>query len=74
MEAHLCHLKCPPASHIFFVDDVLLFMKAKKCQAFFLANVLDPFAKAAALKVNVMQFRVIFSIGVLPTKKGRLLI
>ena len=51
----------PSFSHVFFVDDLMLFVKAnaKNCEA--IIKVLDSFCKLAAQKVNLAKSRVLFS-------------
>ena len=52
---------CPSFSHVFFADDLMLFVKAnaKNCEA--IIEVLDTFCKLAGQKVNLAKSRVLFS-------------
>lgn len=49
----------PGLSHIFFLDDVLLFVKAKESQVKCLKEILDNFCKALGLKANEAKSKVL---------------
>jgi hypothetical protein len=51
----------PPISHLFFVDDVILFAKATNSQAKIIADILQHFSNCSGLKVNIMKSKVLFS-------------
>lgn len=51
----------PPLSHLFFVDDVLLFAKASASQATIIVEIFTRFASLYRLKVNVAKSKVFFS-------------
>ncbi|KAK4280376.1 hypothetical protein QN277_012007 [Acacia crassicarpa] len=51
----------PPISHLFFADDVVLFVEAAVNQAEEVRNCLDYFCMASGLKVNTTKTRVFFS-------------
>lgn len=47
----------PSISHLFFIDDCLLFTEAKSSQVQLVKEVLDIFCKASGLKVNLQKSR-----------------
>ncbi|KAK4270478.1 hypothetical protein QN277_023510 [Acacia crassicarpa] len=51
----------PPLSHLFFADDIVLFVEASVFQAEEVKNCLDTFCMASGLKVNASKTRVFFS-------------
>jgi len=53
----------PQISHLFFADDVLLFIKAKNAQIRFVADLFDRFSKASGLKINLSKSRAFYSTG-----------
>ncbi|KAE8733997.1 hypothetical protein F3Y22_tig00000910pilonHSYRG00040 [Hibiscus syriacus] len=54
----------PPLSHLFFVDDVVLFYQASLNQAKLLGAILDRFSRFSWHKVNSQKTRVFFSTNV----------
>ncbi|XP_057422473.1 uncharacterized protein LOC130716276 [Lotus japonicus] len=49
----------PDLSHLFFADDVLLFIKDKESQVKLLKEMLDNFCKASGLKVNEAKSKIL---------------
>lgn len=47
----------PPISHLFFVDDCILFTNAKSSHINLVKGVLDNFCKASGLNVNLQKSR-----------------
>lgn len=47
----------PLISHLFFVDDCLLFAQAKSNQVHLIKEELDAFCLASGLKVNIQKFK-----------------
>jgi len=47
----------PRLSHLLFVDDVLLFTKAKNSQCRFIIDLFDRFSKDSSLKINLSKSR-----------------
>lgn len=60
----------PGLSHLFFVDDVLLFVKAKNNQVKLLKEILDNFCRASGLKVNEAKSIFLAYMGMSPQKKS----
>lgn len=60
----------PGLSHLFFADDVLLFIKDKESQVKLLKEVLDNFCKASGLKVNEAKSKILAYSGITNQKKA----
>lgn len=60
----------PNISHLFIVDDILFFTKAKNSQISLISNVLFDFCKASGLKVNFEKSRIICSKYVCRARKN----
>lgn len=52
---------CPPLSHLFFADDLILFAKASVGQLRVVMNCLDTFCKASGQKVNHSKSKIFVS-------------
>lgn len=59
----------PGLSHLFFADDVLLFVKAKKSQVRLLKHMLDEFCLTSGLKVNASKSKILGSPRLSTAKK-----
>lgn len=62
----------PGLSHLFFADDVLLFVKAKASQVRLLRDMLDNFCKASGLKVSEAKSKILGYAGMSPQRKASL--
>ena len=62
----------PSFSHIFFVDDLLLFAKANSKNSKAIMDVLDHFYNLAGQKVNKSKSRILFSPNVARRRRRRL--
>nr|KYP72644.1 Putative ribonuclease H protein At1g65750 family [Cajanus cajan] len=62
----------PPISHLFFVDDVLIFAKAKPAQIRRVVVVLEKFCTTSGLKVNIQKSKALASRGVPTRRKNKI--
>lgn len=62
----------PRISHLFFVDDVLLFTKAKPSQTRLVANVLHEFCAISGFKVSLEKSQAFASKGVPTSRKNKI--
>ena len=62
----------PRISHLFFADDILLFVKEKNSHVRLMQSVLDVFCKASRLRMNYDKSRIICSKRVSRRKKDKI--
>ena len=61
----------PRLSHLLFVDDVLLFIKANNSQLKFITDLFDRFSWVLGLKINLSKSRAFYSAGIPQAKINR---
>lgn len=50
-----------PLTHLFFVDDVILFVKATRHELYALMDIFNRFSKASGQRINLLKSGIVFS-------------